>query len=80
MPLVGITNKCEIQGGVIMAASLTKVVDGYVMTSILNTNDTEVEIQEPLLELDEVDPAWDRSHRTEFKSQDREKEILTQLS
>jgi hypothetical protein len=36
-PLVGITNKCEIQG-VILAAPPTKVVDGYVMTSILNTD------------------------------------------
>jgi len=41
-PLVGITNKCKIQKRVIIAASLTKVVDGYAITSILNTNDTEV--------------------------------------
>jgi hypothetical protein len=42
--LVGMTNKCEIQEGVtcIIAASLTNVVDGYVMASTLNTNDTEV--------------------------------------
>ena len=55
-PLVGMTNKCELQG-VILAASLTKVVEGYVMTIILNTNDTEVDVQEPLVELDEVDSA-----------------------
>ena len=67
------TNKCKIQG-VILAASLTKVVDGYVMTSILIANDTEVDMQEPLVELDEIDPAWDRSCRTEFESQDRERE------
>jgi hypothetical protein len=59
-PLVGLTNKCEIQEGVILAASLIKVVDGYVMTSILNTNNAEVDLQEPLVELDEVDPAWDK--------------------
>jgi hypothetical protein len=43
-PLVGMTNKCKIQEGVtcIVAASLTNVADGYVVTSILNTNDTEV--------------------------------------
>jgi hypothetical protein len=46
-PLVGVTNNCKIQKGVILAASLTKVVDGYVMTNILNTNDTEVDMQEP---------------------------------
>ena len=54
-------------------------MEGYVMTSILNTNDTEVNLQEPLVELDEVDSAWDRSCSTEFESQDREKGILTQL-
>jgi hypothetical protein len=43
-PRVGMTNKCKIQERVtcIIAASLTNVVDGYVMTRILNTNDTEV--------------------------------------
>ena len=74
------TNKCEIQEGVILAASLTKVVEGYVMTSILNTNDTEGDVQVPLLELDEVDSAWDRNCSTEFEFQNREKDILTQLS
>ena len=49
------------------------------MTSILITSDTEVEVPEPLVELDGVDPAWGRSCSTEFESQDREREILTQL-
>jgi hypothetical protein len=34
---------------------LTKVVDGYIMTRILNTNDREVE-------LDVLDSAWDGNH------------------
>jgi hypothetical protein len=76
-PLVGMTNKCEIQGGVILAASITEVVDGYVMRSILNTNDTEMDMQEILVQLDEVDAAWDGSCSTEFESQDREREIDT---
>jgi len=46
------------------------------MTSILNTNDTEVDMQETLVELDEVDPTWDRRCSTQFESQDRETEIL----
>jgi hypothetical protein len=45
------TNGCEIQEGVIMATSLTKVTNGYAMTRILNTNDAEVNMQEPLVEL-----------------------------
>ena len=79
-PLVGITNMCEIQKGVIIAASLMRAEEGYAITSILNTNDTKVNVQEPLVELDEVDLPWDRGCSTEFESQDREKEIQTQLS
>ena len=78
-PLVGMTNKCEIQRGVIIAAFLTRVVDGYAITSILNTNDTEVNVQEPLVGLDEVNLTWERDSCTEFESQDREKDIRTQL-
>ena len=54
------TNKRKIEEWIITAASLTKVVDGYVMRGILHTNDKEVEIQEPWVRLDEVDPAWDK--------------------
>jgi hypothetical protein len=64
---------------VIIAATLTRVEEGYEITSILNTNDTEVNVQEPLVELDEVDLTWDRGSSTEFESQDREKQIQTQL-
>ena len=78
-PLLGMTNKCEIQKGVIIAASLTRVVDCYAITSILNTNDTEVNVQEPLVELDEFALTWERGCSTEFESQERGKEIQTQL-
>jgi hypothetical protein len=78
LPL-GITNRCELREGVIIAASLTKVTNGYAMTSILNTNDTEVTMQEPLVELDEIDLNWDRDGSTEFESQDREKRVLMRL-
>ena len=36
-------------------------------------------MQEPLVELDEVDLTWERRCSNEFESQDREKEIQTQL-
>jgi hypothetical protein len=48
------------------------------MTNILNTNDREVEMQEPFVELDEVDPAWDGGRSTVLKLQDRERYILAQ--
>jgi len=78
-PLVGLTNKCEIKERVIIATSLTRVVDSYAITSILNTNDTEVNVPETLVELDEFDLTWERDCRTEFESQNREKEIQTKL-
>jgi len=78
-PLVGMTYKCEIKERAIIAASLTRVVDSYAITSILNTNDTEVNVPETLVELVEIDLTWERDCRTEFESQDREKEIQTQL-
>ena len=49
------------------------------MTSILNANDEEVDILEPLVELDEIDPVWDRGYGTEIASRDREREIISQL-
>ncbi|XP_023705571.2 uncharacterized protein LOC111863458 [Cryptotermes secundus] len=78
-PLVGILDKCEIQEGVFMAGSLTKVIHGYGITSILNTNDEEAEIQEPLVELNEVEPVEYSRGATEEKRKDREKRILEQL-
>ena len=76
---MGILDKCEIQEGIFMAGSLTKVIDGYVITSILNTNEEEAEIQEPLVELNEVEPVQNLTGATEEKQKDREKRILEQL-
>jgi hypothetical protein len=75
-PLVGLIDRCEVQAGVIVAASLTKVTNGYAITSILNTNDVEVSIQEPLVELGEIEPTWGKSRGAEFNSQDPERKIL----
>ena len=62
-----------------MAASLIKVVDGCVMTSFLDTNDREVEMRKPLMELNGVDRAWDISHSNELRPQDGERGSLVQL-
>ena len=48
-PLVGLINRCELREGVFLAASLTRVVNGYAMTSILIVNDEEVNVQEPIV-------------------------------
>jgi hypothetical protein len=43
-PRVGIIQKRELQGGVFLAASLTKVVNGFAITSILNTAEEELDV------------------------------------
>jgi hypothetical protein len=78
-PPVRVTDKCEVQEGVIIAASLTKVRDGYVMTGVINTRRNEVEMQKPVVDLDEFDPTWDVNHSTGFAPQNREKDIIAQL-
>jgi hypothetical protein len=42
-PEVGVISKSELQEGVFMAAALTKVVDGCVVTSILSVNEVETD-------------------------------------
>jgi hypothetical protein len=78
-PLIGMVNKCKLQEGVMLAASLTQAADGYAMTSILNTNEAEIEVQEPVVELEEIETGWDRCCSTELEPQGREKAILSQL-
>jgi len=78
-PLVGLINRCELREGVILAASLTRVVNGYAMTSILNVNDEEVNVQEPIVALDEVDATWDNDCGTEIEFPGRESRILMKL-
>ena len=78
-PNVGVMQKCEIQEGVFMAAALTRVIDGRVVTSIVNVNEAEAEISEPMVRLDEVDLIYDSHCVPEFEPQDREGKIVKQL-
>jgi hypothetical protein len=50
----GITEKQEIQKGVYLVGAMTEVRAGYTITSVANTNNEEVEIDEPVLELEEI--------------------------
>jgi transposase InsO family protein len=51
----GITEKREIQEGVYLAGAVTTVQAGYAITSIVNTNSEGVEIDEPVLEMEEIE-------------------------
>jgi hypothetical protein len=78
-PNVGVISKSEIQEGVFMAAALTKVVDGCAVTSILNVNEVEAEISEPIVRLDEVDLVKESNCIPKVEPQDRERSIAMQL-
>jgi hypothetical protein len=54
-------------------------VDGYALTSVLNTTEVETEVPEPVVELDEVEPEWEKCCSAEFGPLDREGNILSQL-
>jgi hypothetical protein len=47
----GLIEKCQIDTGIFVANSLSTVKNGYVVTSMLNTNDQEVTVPEPRLKL-----------------------------
>jgi hypothetical protein len=51
----GIIEKCELNKGIFVANSLTMVKNGYVITSILNTNNHEVVLPEPRLRLGRIE-------------------------
>jgi hypothetical protein len=51
----GVTEKREIQRGVYLAGAVTTVQAGYAITSIVNTNSEGVEIDEPVLEMEEIE-------------------------
>jgi hypothetical protein len=61
------------------AASLTQVVNGFATTSILNTTEVELDVQTPVVELDEIGSVWEGSCSAEFERQDRDRYILKQL-
>jgi hypothetical protein len=44
----------QIQEGPYMTVSLTKIADGHIITSILNTMDEELEIMTPLVEVEKI--------------------------
>ena len=50
----GLTEKQEIREGVYLAGAITKVQAGYAITSIVNTTNETMEIDEPILRVAEV--------------------------
>jgi hypothetical protein len=78
----GVTEKQEIQKGVYLAGAMTRVQAGYAITSIANTNSEEVEIDEPVLEVTEIEQKGER-YTCEEKGSDgkvnRAEEVLKQL-
>jgi len=57
----GIISKGELVPGVYLAEALTTGVDGYCVTSIVNTSEDDVTIEPPFVELEEVENDYDNS-------------------
>jgi hypothetical protein len=78
-PTIGVIDKCRLLDGVFMAASLSYVHEGHVFTSILNTNETETVIEEPVVDLEEVNLIENDAPVSKPDSSDRGIEISKQL-
>jgi hypothetical protein len=76
--VTGLFERKKILEEVCKAGSLTKVVEGHILTSMLNTRDEEVEVEEQVAELQEiVEVRADHTRKGEVKS--RDEEVLEQL-
>ena len=51
---LGIISKKEIVPGVYLAESLTEGINGYCITSIVNTLERDITMDSPLVELEEI--------------------------
>jgi hypothetical protein len=78
----GVTEKREIQKGIYLAGAVTRIQAGYVITSIANTNSEEIEIVEPVLEMEEIETGTrEYPHEREIgdKRLNRTEEVLKRL-
>jgi hypothetical protein len=78
----GLIEKKEIQEGVYMAGSLTKVAEGHIITSILNTRDEELEIVAPIVKVEKLmddEAALASVNTLKQKGKFRESSVLEQL-
>jgi hypothetical protein len=78
----GRTEKPEIREGVYLAGAITKVQAGYAITSIVNTTNEKVEIDEPVLKIKEVEPGTSTGSPGNNRTGcylDRPGEVLKQL-
>ena len=74
----GITEEQEIQKGVYLAGAMTEVRAGYAITSIAKTNN-EVEIDEPVLELEKIEDTEEQPRERGDKYLNRTEEVLKRL-
>ena len=57
----GFVTKEELAPGVYLAETLTEGIDGYCVTSIVNTSEVDVTIEPPVIELEEAQICCDSS-------------------
>ena len=80
---LGIIPRREIVPGVYMAESLTEEINGYCVTSIVNTLEKEITIDPPLVELEEIEKESDDAalifSSSEVETNDRLSKLRTEL-
>ena len=75
----GLVEKRELLPGVYLARSLVKVVEGYVLTSVLNTTETEIELIKPTVGVMEVDNPDQTQGSPTGMDKDRYEKVLRKL-
>ena len=79
---IGIIPKAEIMPGVYLAESLTEEINGYCITSIVNTLDREITVESPYVELEEINENEDAAlifSSSEVKTNDRISKLRDEL-
>ena len=75
----GVIDRREIVPGVYLAGSIVKVVNGYALTSVLNTTEEEVELGEPTVQITELETAGSIPEGPESSDRARDERVLSKL-
>jgi hypothetical protein len=78
-PTEGLIERRELLPGVYLAGSLVKVVNGCVITSVLNTTEEEVDIPEPVVRVTKVDTVDQDPEDPMGQNWDRYERVLSKL-
>ena len=79
---LGIISKAQIMPGIYLAESLTEEINGYFITSIVNTLETEITVDSPYVELEEINEIEEATLKfssSDVKTNDRISKLRDEL-